>query len=283
MNSINNIIKLLSINDNIEIIGSNSNKEAKYTTDYDLQEIITIKEVNDYNIFIQKFQNIFKIVKKSNYMAITDMKAGKFNTLPVRWSYNDVINKYQDIDTKHIELFDVLQESSKTNTVKIDIIAFINNEYVEFSCNYYFSKSNVQINDILLSLMIDVQKYYHEQRFMKMLKRLMSYRLVRKQKVNDLKDFFNSDIGNYYKLYHHIDVFIFIINKYNDEYDKITTGISKKDFNKYNQIVYKYLVKQLQSNNIKVNKNNINIQELELIKSKLNIIINDIVIKFINK
>ena len=283
MNSINNIIKLLSINDNIEIIGSNSNKEAKYTTDYDLQEIITINEVNDYNIFIQKFQHIFKIAKQSNYMAITDMKAGKFNTLALRWSYKDVINKYQNIDIKHVELFDALQENAKTNTVKIDIIAFINNEYVEFSCNYYFSKSNVQINDILLSLMIDVQKYYHEQRFMKMLKRLMSYRLVRKQKVNDLKDFFNSDVGKYYKLYHQIDVFIFIINKYNDEYDKITTGILKKDFNKYNHIVYKYLVKQLKLINIKINKNKINIQELELIKSKLNIIINDIVIKFINE
>ena len=102
--NIKTIIKLLEINNNIEMIGSNANKISKYSTDYDLQEYIKITSVNEYNIYLKKFQEIFNTVQKSDYMVITDMKAGNFNTLPIRWNYDNIINGFQDLIKGHFLL-----------------------------------------------------------------------------------------------------------------------------------------------------------------------------------
>ena len=281
--NIKTIIKLLEINNNIDMIGSNANKISKYSTDYDLQEYIKITSVTDYNKYLKKFQEIFNIVKKSNYMFITDMKAGTFNTLPIRWKYADIMNGFQDLDIKHVNFIDAIQQSAKNNTIKIDLIAFIDNEFIEFSCNYYFTINNKDIDDILLSLMLDVKKYYHERRFMKMLKRLMSYRLIKDEKIDDLTHFFNSNIGGFYQLYHQIDVFIFITDKYYNEINKITTGIKPSQFKKYNKLAFDKILKNIHKYkiNISINKNHIN--QLEIIKETLNKKINLIVSEFLNK
>ncbi|CAN0416466.1 unnamed protein product, partial [Ectocarpus fasciculatus] len=209
----NKIKKLLSIDNNIEIIGSNANNDMKYETDYDLQEHVKIKNVKDYNKILTKFQHIFKFADSNINIFITDMKAGTFNTLPVRWSYDDIMKGFKIIDTKTIMFVDVMHNNN--NTVKIDLIAYINKEFVEFSCNYYFNVRNMQ--DVHLSLLLDIKKYYHEQKYMKMLKRVMSYRNVEKQSNKELIDFFNSGVGLLYQSYHKIDVILLLLDKFKDD------------------------------------------------------------------
>ena len=51
---IKDVMKLLSLNNEILLIGSNANKKSKYQTDYDLQESIKINNINDYEIYYQK-------------------------------------------------------------------------------------------------------------------------------------------------------------------------------------------------------------------------------------
>lgn len=205
------IIKKLSISNSIELIGSNSIGKLKYSTDFDLQEYVIIKKVKDYQKYIPKFQNMFKAFKKSDKVFITDFKSGHYNTQPVRWGFDDIMNGYKMIDTVNINLLDTLQ--LQNNTIKIDLIAFINNKFVEFSCNYYFHTSDVDVTDIYKSLLLDVQKYYHAKKFMKMLKRLLSYRMLRKEPINDMIIFLNSNAGLLYQLQHQIDVILFAIEE----------------------------------------------------------------------
>ena len=110
-----------------------------------------------------------------------------------------------------INLSDTLQ--LKSNKIKIDIIAFVNNKFVEFSCNYYFHSSDVNVQEIYKSLLLDVKKYYHAKKFMKMLKRLLSYRMIRNESVDDIIKFLNSKAGFLYQLHHQLDVILFVIEE----------------------------------------------------------------------
>ena len=195
------------------------------------------------------------------------MKAGTFNTLPVRWSYDDIMKGYKIIDTKTIMFVDTLHNNN--NTVKIDLIAFINKEYVEFSCNYYFNVKSTS-NDVHLSLLLDIKKYYHEQKYMKMLKRVMSYRNIEKQSNKELIDFFNSEVGLLYQSYHKIDVILLLLDKFKD--------VNMKNVVYAVQQVIKKIPNKYIDNNISI-KNLV--QSLTDIKSKLHTYINDKVIDFI--
>ena len=206
------IIKKLSISNSIELIGSNSIGKLKYTTDFDLQEYISINKLKDYQKYVRKIQQVFKSFQKSETVFITDFKSGYHNTQPVRWNYTDIINGYKIIDNEiTINLFDTLQ--LKSNKIKIDIIAFINDKFLEFSCNYYFHSSDVDVTDIYKSLLLDVKKYYHAKKFMKMLKRLLSYRMIRNESVDDIIVFLNSQAGFLYQLQHQLDVILFVIEE----------------------------------------------------------------------
>jgi hypothetical protein len=206
------IIKKLSISNSIELIGSNSIGKLKYTTDFDLQEYISIHKLKDYQKYVRKIQQVFKSFQKSKTVFITDFKSGYHNTQPVRWNYTDIINGYKIIDNDIIiNLFDTLQ--LKSNKIKIDIIAFINDKFVEFSCNYYFHSSDVDVTDIYKSLLLDVKKYYHAKKFMKMLKRLLSYRMIRNESVDDIIVFLNSQAGFLYQLQHQLDIILFVIEE----------------------------------------------------------------------
>jgi len=189
------IINKLSISNSIELIGSNSIGKLKFTTDFDLQEYISINKLRDYQKYVRKIQQVFKSFQKSETVFITDFKSGYHNTQPVRWNYTDIISGYKIIDNDIIiNLFDTLQ--LKSNKIKIDII----DKFVEFSCNYYFHSSDVDVTDIYKSLLLDVKNYYHAKKFMKMLKRLLSYRMIRNESVDDIIVFLNSQAGFLYQL-----------------------------------------------------------------------------------
>ena len=205
------IIKKLSLSKNIELIGSNSIDTIIYKTDFDLQENVTAKNMKDYQKYVCKFQQIFKSFEKSDTVYITDFKSGRHNTQPVRWEYIDIMNGLKMIDNITINLIDTLQ--LQNNKIKIDLIAYIKGQFVEFSCNYYFHKTIVNVTDIYKSLMLDVMKYYHAKKFMKMLKRLLSYRLMRNEPVGDIIDFLNSEAGHIYQLQHHLDIILFVIEE----------------------------------------------------------------------
>jgi hypothetical protein len=209
----NKIFKYLSLNNNYSLIGSNSDLQLKYNTDYDLQEII-----NDFDpeIILNKFQDKFKFAKNNKSYYIIDFKSGIRNTIPIRWNYTDLMNGYQSFDGDIVYFKNTLN-NNLGNIVKLDLIVFIKNTFVEFSCNYYFSETTTETYQIYNSLLIDIKLYYHEQKYYKLLKRLFSYLRIKnnKHKQNILIKFFNSHIGYLNQLEHKINVLIDVMqNKF---------------------------------------------------------------------
>ena len=262
----NDIIKLLSLSGKIELIGSNSLNRLKYTTDYDLQEYV--KPKNNNASYVLQIQNIFKVISKTPNVYITDFKAGTLNTYPVRWSYDDIMNGFKQIDTITIKLINSLHNND--NKVKIDLIALVDGTFTEFSCNYYFTKGKNNI-DIDLSLLLDIKKYYHDKKFMKMLKRIMSYRLIREEDIDDIIKFFNSDAGLFYQILHKITVVLDLMTLVSDV-DKTIVLQSVKNINipsNYQKYVQNINVKNMTD-------------KLNTLKGVLNNDLNDLVINFIN-
>lgn len=205
MNNIKNIFSFLSIHQDITLIGSSANKQLKYVTDYDTQE--QLFNIDPYFIWV-KFQDKFRIAKHTEHIYITDLKAGVYNTIPVRWNYKQIMKGYQDIDDKRIRFIDCLHNDSG-NVVKLDLIVFYDNMFHEFSCNYYFGETEIPDEQLYNSLLVDVEKYYFDLKYMKMLKRFYSY--LNKTKPKQTKkyiSFFNSKAGLFNQLQHQTNIII---------------------------------------------------------------------------
>jgi hypothetical protein len=233
---INKIKSIISINKSIELIGSNSNDQIKYKTDYDFQEVRMAKSIKDKEIVVKKFQKIFKQLEGLKDAFITDFKAGVHLSTPVRWTFEQVMQGYQDIGTYRVMLGDCLDNRGQ-NIVKLDVVAYIDGKYVEVSCNYYFTASSKDVSDIFLSLLLDIKKYYRESKLMKMYKRIYSYRSLRGDSVDELIELFNSEIGLFNMLLHDINVLIFIKEQ--------GLAVDENKITKMTKDIYKQLPKKL--------------------------------------
>lgn len=218
----NKIINLLEINQS-EIIGSAKDPEILYKTDIDLQEFIDISkdDIEIYNDILHKYKDIFKKAKKNKNIEITDFKCGILNSahIPIRWSYNDIMNGYKIIEDNKYNFIDCLQEKS---IIKIDLLTIENNIFTEYSNNYYYTFNNFSTNplvlskkDILISLLKDARDYRDEGKLYKSLKRLYAYYKVKnnKKQKDKLIPFFNSRIGQLSYLNNILSLINFVIEK----------------------------------------------------------------------
>ena len=167
-----------------ELIGSASKDDKMlYSADIDLQETIKTKK-DDIQLkekILKIFQNKFKKAKKSNNLFITDFKAGlsPINNIPLKWSYNDIMNGYKLLDN-NIK-FQFVNVFNQKSTIKLDLVLENDDKFIEFSENYYFdldnNKSYRQLSneDIITSLKGDIRYYNHtKNNKFKALKRLYS-------------------------------------------------------------------------------------------------------------
>ena len=129
----NKVIDILKIKD-VQRIGSSSNPKIKYASDIDLREII---QTNDFfPEILKKFQQKFSIAQNDPKIFITDFKCGMFRGQPVRWNKYTIKDGFQNIDGINIHFINCLQQKS---SIKMDIIALVNQIFTEFSNNYYFT------------------------------------------------------------------------------------------------------------------------------------------------
>ena len=199
------IIDLLAINKgNTELIGSAANPQIKYSSDVDVQEYITVKGEADDEL-LKMFQEKYKLAMQNENIYITDFKCGSKNSNPIRWTAKTIMQGYQlDDNNKQILFTNMLNMQS---TIKMDIIAFIGNEFVEFSCNYYITHdidgklhhsypTNTTKEHVIQTLKSDVYEYKKDGNYFKMLKRIVSLRNLKGENVDNLISFFNSDTGH---------------------------------------------------------------------------------------
>jgi len=258
------IEEIITLNGGLELIGSNANEKLNFKTDFDYQEFRLLNDadvVDKMKIMVQ-FQNMFKKLRSLKDAYVVDFKAGIYLSQPLRWDYDNIINGFQYVDDKLINFVDCLGDENR-NSIKLDIIAYVNGKYNEISCNYYFYESVKDVNDIFLSLMIDIKKYYTEAKYLKMFKRIYSYRLLKGEDVSELVSMFNSEIGHLNAIVHDIDVVMFI------QSEDVLNKLNKTKLNKMITGIYKALPKQFKQ-----------IKDLDQLKNELNNLINKLLGKF---
>lgn len=178
----------LSIGGDQHIVGSANDPDVDHFADVDLMETKDFslppgnnsKEVVSEHI-LKVFQEKFKKAYASKNTWITDFKCGQ---LPggeaIRWNKETIVTGVQVLDTKQIFFTHCLQNTSR---IKMDIIYFKDNNFIEVSDIYLISMGDfttynpeLSTNEAMLAaLRHDAELYYKEGNPYKAVKRLYSY------------------------------------------------------------------------------------------------------------
>ena len=221
--------KVLQIQD-AQKIGSQTLPALQYKSDVDLQEFIYTKDT--YSEILKRFQKKFQIAKNNDGMWITDFKCGVLpGNYPIRWTYDTIMQGFQFLNGQIRHFTSCLQQES---IIKMDLIALVDGEFVEFSENYYFifpDNFSTQIykgDDVLPYLLVDYYKYIKEGRRFKALKRLMSYYRNKDDKkgIETLIEFFNSPVG---KFNHQINSLKIIVDIMDNKFKPVKMSDIKKN------------------------------------------------------
>jgi hypothetical protein len=221
LDKLRNVFNLISLTRKYKVIGSSNLKNIRYNSDFDLADFYnsskpTIKKIVKY------FQFIYRILdSKSSYSYITDFKCGlNLDGEALKWTKEEVKqNKKQLLDGNYITLDEAIQQKS---TIKIDVISYINNTFIEISENYYikmgsisnFDESELDETKILDSIKQSELDEVKDKNYNKALKRRFSYLYIKNKndkKLIKLVEFFNSSVGILNKARSDLDVLILLL------------------------------------------------------------------------
>jgi hypothetical protein len=242
------VFNIISLTRKYKVIGSSNLKNIRYNSDFDLANFYnnskpTVKKI------VRYFQFIYKILdSRKSYSYITDFKCG-LNTdgEALKWTKQEVLkNKKELIDGSFITLDEAIQEKS---TIKIDVVSYINNTFIEISENYYISMGNISNFDkkdmnkenILKSIKESEKEELLDNNYNKALKRHFSSIFILNKKDKMLKklvDFFNSSVGILNKTRADLDVLILLLELNKPvKLEHLLTAIDNIKFNtSYNTI-----------------------------------------------
>jgi len=237
------VFNIISLTGKYKVIGSSNLKNFRYNSDFDLANFVDNNEKISIKKIVQYFQSIYKTFDKkpiNNY--ITDFKCGiDSNNESLHWTKKEVLNnKKLLLNKSYITLEEAIQQKS---TIKIDVISYINNTFIEISENYYIKlKNNSNFNEkelnetnIINSIKESEKEELKDDNFNKALKRQFSWRYAKNKddpKLKELEQFFNSDIGILNKTRSDLDVLILLLEKVKDiNIDQILNAV---DIMKYN-------------------------------------------------
>jgi hypothetical protein len=202
---------------NIEIIGSMTDDRLKYYSDIDTEEFI--KTDMTYNEILNFFRNIFKEAREIPNVFLTDFKAGVYSGKALKWNYQDMMNGYKYFEN---DLKITFQEAlTQESTIKLDLIALIEGEFIEITVNYYFDFSNrgktySKLGDKLLfrHILYDRRILDEEGKKYKALKRLYLYYNFTNNTagIKLLSGLFNSNIGKLNKMVSSLSTISLLIN-----------------------------------------------------------------------
>lgn len=139
----------------------------------------------------------------------------------LRWTQEEIRKGYKMVNKKKKTFDDAIEDNT---LIKIDVIAQIDNEFIEFSNLFEFYNKDRVINEknILVSglkrikeLREDVKFYYDNKNYIKMLKRLFSIVRIEKKKslIEKLIKIFNSNEGLLYQVKTGLETLVLLIEK----------------------------------------------------------------------
>lgn len=248
INKLKEVFNIISLTKKYKVIGSSKLKNIRYNSDFDLADFYNNKNPSIKKI-VKYFQSIYKTLdSKNSYSYITDFKCGlDSNNEPLHWTKKEILNNSKKLlDDTYITLDDALQQKS---TIKIDVVSYINNTFIEISENYYikingnsnFDEDELNETKIINSIKESEQEEIKDNNYNKALKRNFSWRYSNNKndpKLKLLLDFFNSDVGILNKTRSDLDTLILLFEKV--KYIKIDQILNAVDIikfqNSYNTI-----------------------------------------------
>ena len=233
-NNIKKIGKLMSLESKVSLVGSANVKRNLYYSDYDLFENVKSKSEQ---LIYNHFKAVFNIIKSSPNVVISDFKLGQNEKGDaLRWDYNDINKK----SNNGISFNDALKMES---IIKLDIIIYINNRFVEVSevYNIYLNgKSNMNYSkdQVLNELIEDYKELVNDGNYFKSMKRM--YSIIKLNDNNDVRlniliDYFNQPIGLLYRCKSDLETINIILH-----YNKFTLDQIRNSLQMLKEIVSAY-------------------------------------------
>lgn len=242
------VFNIISLTKKYKVIGSSNIKNIRYNSDFDLADFYKNDNPN-YKKIVNYFQFIYKkLDSKESYSYITDFKCGiNTNNEPLKWTKDEVLkNKKLLLNKSYITLEEAIKQKS---TIKIDVVSYINNTFIEISENYYikingisnFDEKELNKTSIINSIKESEQDEIKDNNYNKALKRYFSWNFAldkKNPKIKILIDFFNSDVGILNKTRSDLDTLILLLEKVEDiNIDQILNALDIMKFqNSYNTI-----------------------------------------------
>jgi len=217
------VLDIISLSSKYKVIGSSNIKNILYNSDYDVDGFYDNSK-GSINKIVKYFQYIFRTLdSKRSYSYITDFKCGiNIDNTPLKWTKDEVRNnKKLLLDNRYITLGEAIQQKS---LIKLDVVSYINNTFVEISEKYYIKlkgesnvdNSNIDVNNIINDLKENEAGEVNDNNYNKALKRNFSWRSIKNRndpKLKKLLEFFNSSVGILNKARSDLDVLILLLEK----------------------------------------------------------------------
>ena len=189
------IINALSISKNPIIIGSFGKKGMLYPADVDIDDNVIVKKNT-----VKQLQNVIRKLKRIKFAIVGDIKAGQQNNESIRWKPEEFLKGTKG----NYNLENAIIDNA---IVKIDVIAYIQSVYIEFSCVYMFWKDKKHLNEYERKDLGEVAKdALKDKEYYKMVKRLYSEKPTKK-----LLELINSNIGGINQIIANIKTLIYLL------------------------------------------------------------------------
>jgi hypothetical protein len=223
-NNIKKIVKLMSMESKVNIVGSARIRKNLYYSDYD--SFSKVKGKNE-NMIYNHFRSVFEIIKNSENTIITDFKLGENSKgEPLRWTYEEIKRK----ENNGITFDDAIKQKS---IIKMDIVTLLNGRFIEITevYNIYIdgeSNSDYSIDNVRKELTDDMNEQIKEGNIMKALKRKYSLlNLDNKNKAvrEKLIDYFNSPIGLLNRSKSDLETMLLVIESPKFDIDEIRNSL----------------------------------------------------------
>ena len=189
------VINALSISKKPIIIGSFGKQGILYPSDIDIDDNVIVKKNTK-----KQLQNVIRKLQKIPFVIIGDIKAGQQNDESIRWKPHEFLNGMKGNYNLENAIID--------NAIfKIDVIAYIQSVYIEFSCVYMFWKNKEHLNAYERKSLSDVANdALKDKNYFKMAKRRYSDKPSKK-----LLELFNSKVGGMNQIIANIKTLIYLI------------------------------------------------------------------------
>jgi hypothetical protein len=190
----------------VDLKGSASLTSQRYYSDYDLFTNIT--DAQTASAAFKEFSRILGRVLDRPDVYFIELKLQTKDGHKVRWYPG--------------ERFEEKRFGSRweqVDYVKLDVIAFIKNRFIEVSCLYGFSNTPLTPAEYIANLQKDITELKKEHRYYKILKRLFNIYRAEGNKKNllTLNRVFNSHLGELYQRASNLEAIEQVKESYPDE------------------------------------------------------------------